>query len=240
MTRIYLVLFAWLFTSSDFRTDQKAFPRVKRAYETSEQNAKKLFTSKGLHISNAEILIIVHKLEKELLLYAREKGTLEYNLLKGYSVCNVSGEPGPKRAMGDLQTPEGFYHINRFNPSSSYHLSLGINYPNSCDLFHSKGSNAGGDIFIHGKCVTIGCLPMTDPVIEELYVIAVEARNAGQKKIPVAIFPCRMDSPAYLKLKLAAPENVTFWENIKTGYDHFKKHSSFPLIREVEGSYLFN
>src|SRR5690606_11025729 len=99
----------------------------------------------------------------------------KFTLVKTYPVCSSSGLPGPKRKKGDRQTPEGFYHIDRFNPQSAFHLSLGINYPNSSDKILGH-SDPGGDIFIHGSCVTIGCVPLTDDLIKEVYVLAVEAK----------------------------------------------------------------
>lgn len=103
-----------------------------------------------------------------------------FRLIKDYQICSLSGELGPKRQQGDLQVPEGFYWIDRFNPASNFYLSLGINYPNQFDRILGKSGELGGDIFIHGGCVTIGCIPITDDKIKELYLIAVEAKSNGQ------------------------------------------------------------
>jgi murein L,D-transpeptidase YafK len=81
---------------------------------------------------------------------------------------------------GDYQVPEGFYYINEFNPKSAYHLSLGLNYPNASDKVLSDSIKPGGDIYIHGNCVTVGCIPLQNNQIEELYVLAANAKNAGQ------------------------------------------------------------
>lgn len=72
-------------------------------------------------------------------------------------------------------------------------MSLGLNYPNLSDRKKSKATNLGGDIFIHGDCVTIGCLPMTNELIKEIYLYAIYAKNNGQEKIPVYIFPIQND-----------------------------------------------
>lgn len=240
MIRLLFILSILVIQDKDFRNQQKSFPRVKTAYASSHSDADKLFASSGLTLSNSEIFLRAHKLEKELELWARKKGSKTFALIKTYKVCALSGIPGPKRRQGDLQVPEGFYFIDRFNPSSSYHLSLGINYPNSCDRFHCA-SKPGGDIFIHGKCVTIGCLPLTDEKIEELYVIAVEAKAAGQNKIPVAIFPCRMDSGKMGELLSNASykEHYTFWQNLKTGYDLFNSRKEIPAYTMVNGIYKY-
>lgn len=133
---------------------------------------------------------------------------------------------GPKRRQGDGQVPEGFYYIDRFNPISNFYLSLGINYPNLSDKRKSSFHDPGGDIFIHGSCVTIGCLPITDDSIKELYLLAVYAKNNGQAKIPVYIFPFRMTDKQMLKYNAEYEGNkalLTFWDNLKPGYDHFMK-----------------
>ncbi len=59
----------------------------------------------------------------------------------------------------------------------------------------------GGDIFIHGSCLTIGCLPLTDDKIKEVYLAAVEARAAGQAQIPVHIFPARLTEANLSRLR---------------------------------------
>ncbi|MEJ7677428.1 MAG: L,D-transpeptidase family protein [Segetibacter sp.] len=89
------------------------------------------------------------------------------------------GAIGPKRLQGDYQVPEGFYYINEFNPKSTYHLSLGINYPNASDRVLSDSIKPGGDIYIHGNCVTIGCIPLQNDQIEELYILCCNGKISG-------------------------------------------------------------
>ena len=98
----------------------------------------------------------------------------------------------PKSGKRNCQIPEDFYYINRFNSTSNLYLLLGINYPNLSDKSKSNATNLGGAIFIHGSCVTIGCLPMTDDKIKEIYLYAINAKNNGQDRIPVYIFPSRI------------------------------------------------
>jgi murein L,D-transpeptidase YafK len=132
-----------------------------------------------------------------------------------------------------LQIPEGFYHIDRFNPYSNFYLSLGINYPNKSDRILGNKSNLGGDIFIHGDCVTIGCLPITNDQIKELYIICVEARNNGQTTIPVTIFPSKLSETEYKRLtdKFSSDsDKVGLWTDLKEGYDIFNKTKQLPSI----------
>ncbi len=145
--------------------------------------------------------------------------------------------PGPKRREGDLQIPEGFYHISAFNPWSNFHLSLCINYPNRSDRVLGLQGNLGGDICIHGACVTIGCIPLTDELIKEVYLLCVEARNNGQSLIPVTIYPAKMNSPEFETLFEENNEDedkVNLWSDLKTAYDYFEMNHWFPEITFLE------
>ena len=165
----------------------------------------------------------------------------EYVLLNEYHICRVSGEAGPKRRQGDLQVPEGCYYIDRFNPWSNFHLSFRINYPNASDRILSDYRRLGGEIYIHGACVTIGCIPMTDEKIDEIYIFAVEATNNGQQEIPVHIFPCRMSGKYYDGLKNDHNGNISlieFWANIEEIYLYFEQNKILPEFTvDADGRY---
>ena len=103
-------------------------------------------------------------------------------VLKVYAVDLGFAPRGAKQIEGDGKTPEGAYFIDRRNPNSRYHLSLGISYPNPQDVARAKalGQNAGGDIFIHGASGrlgqrgsdwTVGCIAVTNREIEEIYLM---------------------------------------------------------------------
>ncbi len=98
-------------------------------------------------------------------------------LLKSYPILGTSGTLGPKLQEGDLQMPEGIYKIESLNPNSLYHLALRVNYPNQFDKNKGKidgRTDLGGDIMIHGKNCSIGCLAMGDEAAEELFILAAE------------------------------------------------------------------
>jgi len=172
----------------------------------------------------------------------KSKQINEYQLITKYEICASSGTIGPKRQQGDGQVPEGFYYIDRFNPNSNFHLSLGVNYPNESDKKLGK-KNLGGDIFIHGSCVTIGCMPITDECIKELYVLAVEAKTQGQEFIPVYIFPTRLTDKKITQLAIEYAQNqalLDFWKNLKTGYDFFDRNHKIPKVTiNKTGEYIF-
>jgi murein L,D-transpeptidase YafK len=232
-----------MWQQTDFLSQQKRYPRVRTAIDEKQALITQQLKAKGLTINSYELLLVAYKDSDELELYVKSKQADTYQKLATYAVCKRSGGLGPKRQEGDLQVPEGFYHIDRFNPSSSFHLSLGLNYPNQADRLRNKVAKLGGDIFIHGACVTVGCLPMTDDKIKEIYLYAVYAKHQGQEQIPVYVFPFRMtdNNVAHYRQKYRnQPELLRFWQNLKIGYDTFaqnKKALKFTVA--ANGDYSF-
>lgn len=230
-------------SDSGFLAGQKKYPRVRTAIEEKQSLLLSRLETLGLSPDNFHMLITACKAEQQLTVHVKRKGTEKYRPLVTYPVCASSGTLGPKRQQGDGQVPEGFYHIDRFNPSSSYYLSLGINYPNESDSKKSPASQLGGDIFIHGSCVTIGCLPVTDDLIKEIYLYAIYARNNGQKQIPVYIFPFEMTDTKfthYTEHYKNDPALITFWENLRRGYLLFDKEKKQLSVKvSASGDYLF-
>lgn len=218
-----------LLFAQEFKSEQLRYQRVRDAYHTSEETVKQYFLDAKADYPPAELLIRILKQENLLEVWAASDDTSEFTVIKEYSICYFSGKAGPKRKQGDLQLPEGFYVVDRFNPVSSFHLSLGINYPNASDKKLTKAAKPGGDIFIHGSCVSIGCAAMTDNVIKEIYVIAVEAANTGSA-VSVHIFPTHMTGSGYQTLQKDFPEHRKFWESLEKGYLYFEKERKLPDI----------
>ena len=77
-------------------------------------------------------------------------------------------------------------------------------------------------IFIHGSDVTIGCLPLGDAGIQEVYLLAVAARAAGQQVIPVHIFPFPLTQQA-LAARADSP-HAAFWRGLAPGWAYFEQH----------------
>lgn len=228
--------------AQSFKAQQLRYPRVRAAMAEKEPSIRSLFQQKKISYPPSRVFLRAFKRERSLELWASRTTNGEFEFVKEYRFCSSSGMLGPKRRQGDSQIPEGFYHIDRFNPLSNFHLSLGVNYPNRSDRILGGGGNLGGDIFIHGNCVTIGCIPITDEWIKELYLIAVEVKSAGQASIPVHIFPAKMDSRGIARLEREFASNgnlLRFWMNIKEGYDYFEKHRRLPSITiDRRGRYL--
>lgn len=171
-----------------------------------------------------------------------------------FPVCAMGLTPGFKAREGDGRTPEGIYHVSLLNPASSYHLSMKINYPNRVDdARHARHSEAvgerwsqGGDIFIHGKCVSVGCIAMTDDVIEKLYLL-VAVRPRDRREIPVLILPYDGEA-GYQQMYFHADElfeetNGVYWlllrnhiENMRGLWRHFRDTGTIPRAAVTSGA----
>jgi murein L,D-transpeptidase YafK len=217
-----------------FKEKQLEHSRVKAAYSDKEESVKGYFKNKNIAYNSFHLFLRAFKKEGLLEVWIKSGSLDTYTLLHTYDFCMLSGTLGPKRKEGDLQVPEGVYQINHFNPLSNFHLSLGINYPNNSDKILSNRQRPGGSIYIHGNCVSIGCIPITDEKIKELYILAVEARNYGQEKIPVHIFPAMLNKTGMdaLTTEFANQADLLhFWANLKTVYDAFETSRKLPRIR---------
>lgn len=242
MKGTFCIVLALLMTQTkSFKETQRTHSRVKTAYEEKEATVKKLFSDKKLNFEKFQLFIRAFKKEEVLEVWVKEKDKEQFALLHTYDFCSSSGVLGPKRKEGDLQIPEGVYHINHFNPLSNFYLSLGVNYPNASDLILSDKRKPGGLIYIHGNCVTVGCIPITDDKIKELYVLAVEAKNNGQSKIPVHIFPARLDAGIVSKLIETEKADVPtsgFWKNLEPVYQDFQQSKKLKAVKvDAKGEY---
>ena len=135
----------------------------------------------------SEIALVAIKDEKILELHARSSSGA-WKLVHRYRILAASGGAGPKLRQGDRQVPEGVYAIAFLNPNSAYHVSLRVNYPNAFDrqMATKDGrTDLGGDIMIHGKNLSAGCIAMGDEAVEELFVLVAKTRLPNVKLIIV-------------------------------------------------------
>lgn len=183
----------------------------------------------------APVYLRIFKEPMELELWVEKERGGRYAKFKTYRIANHSGVLGPKQREGDLQAPEGFYGTTRalLNPMSRFHLSFNIGYPNACDRHHGR---TGSLIMVHGSNVSVGCFAMTDPVIEEIYLIVEAALHAGQREAPVHVFPFRLTEERLAQA--AGGEWEAFWrEELKPAYDAFEKEPVPPRIEVRDGRY---
>jgi murein L,D-transpeptidase YafK len=226
---------------ASFKSQQLKNKRVKDAYSDKWPVLDAELKAKKVNPSALEVFIRIFKKEKELELWVRNKGDAKYTFLKKIPICASSGELGPKRKEGDLQVPEGIYDISAFNPNSSYYLALQVGYPNKSDKILKSGPRTGGEIMIHGNCVTIGCIPLQDDPVKDVYLLCLEARNNNNTP-RVEIYPCRFTSENMKILGLNYSEDKNkFWGNIKPAYVYFEENKT-PVKFSVntKGEYVFN
>lgn len=228
-----------------FISIQKTLSRPNEALKRKADTLQKQFEAKGLAWPAKNIYIRSFKYDSQLEVWVRNDIKEPYKLFKTYKVCAMAGSLGPKRMQGDYQVPEGFYYINEFNPNSTYYLSLGLNYPNPSDRILSDSLQPGGDIYIHGSCVTVGCIPITDQQIDEVYIMAAYAKDAGQDFIPVHIYPVRYSnkkSAAYLSEFTKSDKQLkAFAETLENVYDHFELTHKLPVIMvNNRGEYVYS
>ncbi len=183
----------------------------------------------------APILIRTYKKEAELQIW-KMKSDGQYALLKSFPMCRWSGQLGPKTHEGDRQVPEGFYSITpaQMNPNSNYYLSFNVGYPNAYDRAFGY---SGGNIMVHGACSSAGCYSMTDAQIAEIYSIAREAFNGGQREIQMQSYPFKMTAENLAKHRL--DPNIDFWKQLKNGADHFEVTKTEPSVLVCGKRYVF-
>ncbi|MBK6895446.1 MAG: murein L,D-transpeptidase [Alphaproteobacteria bacterium] len=182
------------------------------------------------------LFIRIFKQEKELEIWGIEIKSATFRKFKTYPICTYSGSLGPKQREGDFQSPEGFYDVtrDRLNPRSNFHLAFDVGYPNAYDRAQGR---TGSFIMVHGACMSIGCFAMTNEGIEEIYLLVESALNGGQASLPVHIFPFRMTDE-----NMKAHEGdkwITFWKNLKEGYDLYETSGEPPKAETVGQSYSF-
>lgn len=193
-----------------------------------------LLAIKGMKVE-APIFVRIFKEESEFEVWKYKDGRFQH--FRTYPICAWSGELGPKVQQGDRQAPEGFYTVSRaqMNPHSLYHLAFNIGFPNTYD---QANGHSGSALMVHGNCKSAGCYAMTDAYIEEIYILAREAFNAGQTKFHVQALPFRMTTWNMMRHRLN--EWYPFWAKLKEGYDAFEETGKPPIVKVCGKQYLVN
>ncbi len=194
------------------------------------------------------LVIIINKSNKALSLVGFDEGK-SLCLLETYKLTGFSGKLGPKMKEFDRQMPEGVYEVESYNPNSKYHLSLRLNYPNDFDkkmaeLDGREIAKLGGDIMIHGRSGTVGCFPVGDVAIEEIFTIC---RLTKTQKIKVIIapfsYPYEIDTPEkrleYRRQMLEGKDYLPDWyplllDNIWSELENSDTESYIDIISDYE------
>lgn len=188
---------------------------------TARKRLNPAFFSASVDYPPNRLALLGLKAERLLEIWALEQG--EWHFIKEYPIRAASGMAGPKLLEGDRQVPEGLYRIIGLNPNSSYHLSMKLNYPNAFDLRNARkeGRNhPGGDIFIHGKALSIGCLAMGDVAIEDLFVMV---GDVGKDNVKVVIAPHDPRKKPLPQSLPGIPWSDTLYRQIEKEFEAFQK-----------------
>ncbi|MBU1305228.1 MAG: murein L,D-transpeptidase [Alphaproteobacteria bacterium] len=192
---------------------------------------------KAMGSSPGEAMVVrIFKQEQTLEVW-KHTSSGQFKLFKSYPICAFSGDLGPKVKEGDRQSPEGFYTITPglMNPKSNYYLAFNTGFPNKFDRAWGR---TGSQLMVHGDCSSRGCYAMTDEGIAEIYALARESFKGGNSSFQLQIFPFKM-TPSNLAAQTKSP-NMSFWKNIKDGYDLFELNKKPPVWDVCERKYVFN
>ena len=219
--------------------------RTTGLFNKVEDSLRKQFEAKKLQWPPQEVYIRSFKYDRLLEVWVKSESKDAFKLFKSYKICMQSGTIGPKRMEGDFQMPEGFYYINEFKPNSNFHLSLGLNYPNASDKILSDSYRPGNSIYIHGKCLSVGCIAIDNLPIEEVYLMTSYARDAGQEFIPVHVYPVKYNvKKSFDYLAQITKENQPLQQfaiSLKSAFDYFEDKKQLPLVLvNKKGEYIIN
>lgn len=184
----------------------------------------------------ASMMVRIFKESSELEVW-KQTGNGSFKLFKTYALCAWSGTLGPKLKEGDRQAPEGFYTVTpgAMNPDFIAYLSFNTGFPNKYDRAYGR---TGSDLMVHGDCSSRGCYALSNEDIAEIYALARESFRAGNSSFQVQIFPFRMTAANLAKY--ADNPNMSFWKDIKEGYDRFEI-SKAPVSWDVcNKEYVFD
>jgi murein L,D-transpeptidase YafK len=209
--------------------------RVSDARKRRTHDLEALVQKAGLTLPLDEVYLRVFKQERQVELWATSKRNGPMVLVKTYEICSASGEAGPKRKEGDLQVPEGFYEVPEFNAVSNYHLALKVSYPNASDRVRSDHATPGGLIYLHGNCVSIGCIAIRDEPVEEVYLLAFDAKK---KPVRLDSFPMRLKAA---ELEKSDSPHAAFWKELLPGLEVFERTHRPPAftVDRKTGAYVF-
>lgn len=168
--------------------DQAIDRVIKRYGLRAEPQLISFFSKAGVSYPPQQVTLLAFKSERKVELWAKNSNK-PWHYIHNYPLTGFSGRLGPKLRENDKQIPEGIYKLVNFNPFSSMHLSMMLNYPNNFDKEkgHRDGRRKlGNNIFIHGNKLSVGCLAVGDLAIDQLFILA---RRVGLDNIQIIIAP---------------------------------------------------
>jgi murein L,D-transpeptidase YafK len=201
-----------------------------------------LIRNNSLDYADSDLLFVVYKSELEFQVWAKDKNSdSAYIFISSYPITDSTvARPGPKSKYGDSLTPEGIYSVN-FYPAfrwSDFHLAFRVSYPNEMDharrAYWNTGGKPGGDINIHGYCISIGCIPLGNPVIDEVYFLT-RTNQINGSDIRIMIFPFKFDSQSTKNKYYNEFRNnnrmTDFWNSLEDCHTYFKTYNKIPEFK---------
>lgn len=155
----------------------------------TEPELIKFFSNSNMVYPPKEIALVAFKHERQIELWAKNNNNQNWQYIRNYPLTAYSGHLGPKLKENDGQIPEGIYRLIAYNPHSSMHLSIMLDYPNHFDrgqALKDGRKNLGDNIFLHGKASSAGCLAVGNKAMDQLFLLA---RRVGLNNIAVVIAP---------------------------------------------------
>lgn len=171
--------------------------------------------AKGVTYPPQAVLLRIFKRERELEVWARNRGQKTMQLLHRSAVCAMDFAPGPKLVEGDGKTPEGFYHPDFLYPSPNWWMWIDlanvdapgrvgkgsafrmcVDYPNALDRRRTRAAgrrSAGGGICLHGNCVSIGCASFTNRDFLPIFALARRHDERTFGKLQLHVLPFRFE-----------------------------------------------
>lgn len=154
-----------------------------------EPQLRSFFAKADVEYPPKDVALLAFKKERQVQLWAKSDSSSRWRYIHTYPLTAFSGRLGPKLKEHDRQIPEGIYRLTTFNPFSSMHLSMMVNYPNNFDRLQASKDgrrNLGSSIFLHGKSMSVGCLAVGDKAIDQLFLLA---RRVGLNHVQLIIAP---------------------------------------------------
>ena len=192
----------------------------------TEPELRKYFREAKVSYPPKDVAMLAFKKEKKLELWAKDQQN-GWHFIHTYPLTASSGNLGPKLRENDRQIPEGVYRLTMFNPYSQMHLSMQINYPNQFDRLHAAHdgrTKLGGDIFLHGKNLSVGCLAIGDHAIDQIFTLV---RRVGLAHTKVIIAPNDLRTGKPKTNRIAQPRWIDeLYHQISTELGMFQKKNA--------------
>jgi murein L,D-transpeptidase YafK len=186
---LFILLQSKLFAMGQRVDWDKAIDSAIRKYGLKEEKRiASWFRAAKMQLPPKELALLAFKSERKIELWGKNSKQ-GWTHIHDFPMTAFSGKLGPKLKEHDMQIPEGIYKLTSFNPFSSFHLSLMVNYPNAFDKKKAKyegRKKLGNNIFIHGSNLSAGCLAIGNQAIDQLFYLV---RKTGLKNTKLIIAP---------------------------------------------------